>query len=93
MLSRYGFYGHHVYHGPPCKPAFVEETKEVCHIEPEKVEVHTVVTTEMHCIKRVFTTDTHLITTCEGLRDEDEDLQGGDRLRGRRVQRDRGWQF
>merc|ERR1712209_138132 len=33
----YGFYGHHVYHGPPCKPAFVEETKEVCHIEPEKV--------------------------------------------------------
>ena len=40
----YGFYGHHVYHGPPCKPAFVEETKEVCHIEPEKVEVHTVVT-------------------------------------------------
>ena len=44
MLSRYGFYGHHVYHGPPCKPAFVEETKEVCHIEPEKVEVHTVAT-------------------------------------------------
>merc|ERR1712198_165840 len=33
----YGFYGHHVYHGPPCKHAFVEETKEVCHIEPEKV--------------------------------------------------------
>merc|ERR1712154_687920 len=33
----YGFYGHHVYHGPPCKPAYVEETKEVCHIEPEKV--------------------------------------------------------
>merc|ERR1712066_1069417 len=33
----YGFYGHHVYHGPPCKPAFVEETKEVCHIEPEEV--------------------------------------------------------
>merc|ERR1711926_45612 len=33
----YGFYGHHIYHGPPCKPAFVEETKEVCHIEPEKV--------------------------------------------------------
>merc|ERR1712004_575246 len=23
----YGFYGHHVYHGPPCKPAFVCETK------------------------------------------------------------------
>merc|ERR1739842_80165 len=23
--------------GPPCKHAFVEETKEVCHIEPEKV--------------------------------------------------------
>merc|ERR1712179_293358 len=33
----YGFYGHHLYHGPPCKHAFVEETKEVCHIEPEKV--------------------------------------------------------
>merc|ERR1712060_353094 len=33
----YGFYGHHVYHGPPCKHAFVEETKEICHIEPEKV--------------------------------------------------------
>merc|ERR1712107_338252 len=33
----YGFYGHHVSHGPPCKPAYVEETKEVCHIEPEKV--------------------------------------------------------
>merc|ERR1712088_682346 len=33
----YGFYGHHVYHGPPCKHAFVEETKEVCHFEPEKV--------------------------------------------------------
>merc|ERR1712001_722563 len=33
----YGFYGHHVYHGPPCKHTFVEETKEVCHIEPEKV--------------------------------------------------------
>merc|ERR1712226_1675817 len=32
----YGFYGHHLYHGPPCKHAFVEETKEVCHIEPEK---------------------------------------------------------
>merc|ERR1712037_357339 len=32
----YGFYGHHVYHGPPCKHAFVEETKEVCHIECEK---------------------------------------------------------
>merc|ERR1711934_616132 len=25
----YGFYGHHVYHGPPCKHAFVEEI-EVC---------------------------------------------------------------
>merc|ERR1712210_249272 len=25
----YGFYGHHVYHGPPCKHAFVEESKEV----------------------------------------------------------------
>merc|ERR1712105_19226 len=33
----YGFYGHHLYHGPPCQHAFVEETKEVCHIEPEKV--------------------------------------------------------
>merc|ERR1712024_248478 len=30
----YGFYGHHVYHGPPCKHAFVEETKEVCKKEP-----------------------------------------------------------
>merc|ERR1712080_39171 len=35
--AAYGFYGHHLYHGPPCKHAFVEETKEVCHIEPEKV--------------------------------------------------------
>merc|ERR1712243_475868 len=34
--AAYGFYGHHLYHGPPCKHAFVEETKEVCHIEPEK---------------------------------------------------------
>merc|ERR1712172_81226 len=33
----YGFYGHVYHHGPPCKHAFVEETKEVCHIEPEKV--------------------------------------------------------
>merc|ERR1712080_707633 len=35
--AAYGFYGHHLYHGPPCKHAFVEETKEVCHIVPEKV--------------------------------------------------------
>merc|ERR1712112_337006 len=35
--AAYGFYGHPLYHGPPCKHAFVEETKEVCHIEPEKV--------------------------------------------------------
>merc|ERR1712088_979150 len=33
----YGFYGHHVYHGPPCKHAFVEETKEICHLKPNRV--------------------------------------------------------
>merc|ERR1712066_626725 len=58
----YGFYGHHVYHGPPCKHAFVEETKEICHLKPNRV--------------------------CE----KDADVQGGDRVRGRRVQGDRGVQ-